>query len=100
MAKLYFITFTLRLNLRTREARDYESLKKAINKFGKTYLIGETDWLVYTEKSAETMREALLPLLQKQDTLVIASLGDDYAYKFNKPETAEWFERYSDMSDQ
>lgn len=86
--KSYFIGYDLN---KPRENDDYKDLIAKIKTLGITYWhCLDSTWIVRTEQSAESIRDALKPYIDSGDELLVAKLSGEGAWKGFSDECSNW----------
>jgi len=68
----------------------YENLIKAIKGYGDWCHFLESDWMIVSSRSAQAIRDELLPYIHKDDKLIVFQVTPEAAWHNLPADVGEW----------
>ena len=90
MNRIYSIQYDL-----LAPGREYTRLIEAIKGLGSTWAQPlKSCFVIVTTRNATQIRDALIPLMDQNDKLLVMAAGPDWASRNLAPEVTGWFKKY------
>lgn len=83
--KSYLITYDLHS-----PGQDYSTLFDAIKKVGTWWHCLDSNWIVKSDSSAETIRDSITPYIDSNDSLLVIALTGEAAWIGFTKECSDW----------